>query len=450
MLTGQVESAYLGRGVGFLHEADRQADMLRSLCRVVHTVRSRSEIADAVAFVAADILTGRPQPGAVEIPIDFQYAEHDDAPAATRSSAASPPADASVASAAALLGEAKRPLIVAGGGVISGGAAVELTALAERLEAPVITSVDGRGSIREDHPLALGPNTDLSVMDDVFVAADVVLAVGTRFQQATPVHRALTLPGRLIHLDIDATVFGKVHRPRMTLTGDARLGLSALLGALADPVAPTESTYLGLARVARVKADADAREGMGPDFERIMDAIRLHLPDDGIVVKDATISSYVWGNRALPVLQPRTSMRSTSMAIGPALPLGIGAAAGTGRPTVVIHGDGGIMLTIAELATAQQLGLPLIVCVFNDRGYGILRYIQNSMLGGRLTGVDLVTPDFAALAHSVGMEAANVSSAESFEEAFAKAVASAQPWLLDIDVNALSPMQIRPQKPSQR
>jgi acetolactate synthase-1/2/3 large subunit len=287
-------------------------------------------------------------------------------------------------------------------------------------------------------------------MDDVFAAADVVLAVGTRFQQATPVHRALTLPGRLIHLDIDATVFGKVHRPRVTLNGDARLGLSMLLGALDDHVAHADSTYLALAKAARAKADADAREGMGPDFERIMDAIRAHLRDDGIVVKDATISSYVWANRALPVLEPRTSMRSTSMAIGPALPLGIGAAAGTGRQTVVIHGDGGIMLTIGELATAQQLGLPLVVCVFNDRGYGILRYIQHNMLGGRLTGVDLVTPDFAALARSVGMDAVNVGSADAFEEAFAKAVASARPWLLDIDVNALAPMQIRPQKPSSR
>ena len=195
MITGQVESAYVGRGVGFLHEADRQADMLRSVCRTVRTVRSRAELPDVPAFVAADVLRGRPQPGAIEIPIDLQSSEHDDGPVHITPFDAVAPRQNTVDAATALLTAAQRVLIVAGGGVITSGAAAELTALAELLGVPVITSTDGRGSIPEDHPLALGPNTDLSVMDPLFARAEVVLAVGTRFQQATPVQRALTLPG---------------------------------------------------------------------------------------------------------------------------------------------------------------------------------------------------------------------------------------------------------------
>ena len=450
MITGQVESAFIGRGVGFLHEADRQADMLRSVCRSVQTVRSRAELADVLAFVAADILSGRPQPGAVEIPIDLQQAEDDDGPVNVRTISAVTPPAAAIEAAAQLLHGAKRALIVAGGGVITAGAGDELTALAELLDAPVITSIDGRGSISEDHRLALGPNSDLTAMDPLFATADVVLAVGTRFQQATPVQRALTLPGRLIHLDADATVFGKVHKPSLTLTGDARLGLAALIDSIGTAARSSDASYLSLAADARSKAHADARSNMGADFEQIMQSIRLHLPEDGIVVKDATISSYIWANRRLPVLQPRTSMRATSMAIGPALPLGIGAAAGTGRPTVVIHGDGGIMLTIGELATAVQLEVPLVVCVFNDRGYGILRYMQNAVFGGRLIGVDLVTPDFAVLAGSVGMDSVNVSSAAAFDTAFAAAIESGRPWLLDVDITGFEQMQIRPQQPAVR
>jgi acetolactate synthase-1/2/3 large subunit len=340
-------------------------------------------------------------------------------------------------------------LIVAGGGVVTAGASAELTAIAEQLDAPVVTSIEGRGSIPEDHPLSLGPNTDLALMDPTFAHADVVFAVGTRFQQGTPVQRALWFPGTIVHLDADPAVFHKVHRARVTVAADARLGLQAISAALGDVVA-TDPAYLSAAQAARRAADEEFRGAMGPDFERIMNAIHTHLPPDGVVVKDATIPSYVWGNRALPVLKPRTSIRSTSSAIGPALPTGVGAAAGTGKPTVVIHGDGGIMLTIGELATAVQLGVPLVVCVFNDKGYGILRFIQNLSLGGRHTGVDLATPDFAALAQAVGMDAVNVGSADAFESAFAKAIASGRPWLLDIDVTALAPMKITPQKPTTR
>jgi acetolactate synthase-1/2/3 large subunit len=416
----------------------------------VQTVRSRAELADVVAFVAADILSGRPQPGAVEIPIDLQQAEHDDGPVNVRTITAITPPPTAIDAAAQLLRGATRVLIVAGGGVITAGAGDKLTALAELLDAPVITSIDGRGSISEDHRLALGPNSDLTAMDPLFATADVVLAVGTRFQQATPVQRALTLPGRLIHLDADPTVFGKVHKPSLTLLGDARLGLAALIDSIGTTARSSDTSYLALAADARSKAHADARSNMGADFEQIMESIRLHLPADGIVVKDATISSYIWANRRLPVLQPRTSMRATSMAIGPALPLGIGAAAATGRTTVVVHGDGGIMLNIGELATAVQLGVPLVVCVFNDRGYGILRYMQNAAFGGRLIGVDLVTPDFAVLAGSVGMDSVNVSSAAAFDTAFAAAIESGRPWLLDVDITGFEQMQIRPQQPAIR
>lgn len=108
------------------------------------------------------------------------------------------------------------------------------------------------------------------------------------------------------------------------------------------------------------------------------------------------------------------------------------------------------MLTIGELATAVQLGVPLVVCVFNDGGYGILRYMQTAAFGGRLIGVDLVTPDFAVLASSVGMDSVNVSTAAAFDAAFSAAIESRRPWLLDIDITGFEQMQIRPQQPAVR
>ena len=179
---------------------------------------------------------------------------------------------------------------------------------------------------------------------------------------------------------------------------------------------------------------------MGPDHQRIMDAIRRELPRHGNIVRDATVPAYIWGNRLLPVLTPRTSLSTTSAAIGPGLPLAIGAAVATGEKTVVIQGDGGFMLHIGELATAAQYQLPVIVCVFNDRGYGVLRAIQRMRFDGRTAGVDIKTPDFVQVAEGMGVHAEAVRSAAEFEAAFARAVAHTGPVLLDIDMNALAPM----------
>ena len=446
MITGQIDSGYLGKGRGFLHEAPGQLEMLRSVCRRAERAHSRAEITDVARFVAADILSGRPQPGAVEIPIDYQYASgprrEADAPVAVRPE----PAPDAIARAWELLRGASRVLIWAGGGVVSAEASGELTRLAERLGAPVITTIEGRGAIAEDHPLCLGPNSDTGPLAPLIDEAEVILAVGTRFQQATTLHQSLVLRGRLVHLDADRGVIDRTHRADVAIVADAKLGLDALLAAAGAGPPTVDREYATRAAAARSAVEEESRDAMGPDHERIVKAIRSTLPRDAVVVKDATIAAYVWANRVLPVYEPRTSIRSTSMAIGPGLPLAVGAALATRRPTALVQGDGGFMLSLGELATAAEHDLPVVVCVFNDGGYGILRWIQDHMLDGRRTGVDLVTPDFVSLAASFGIAAARVSGADQFEEEFGRAVQSGRPALLDIDLRSLHPMEIRPQR----
>jgi acetolactate synthase-1/2/3 large subunit len=109
---------------------------------------------------------------------------------------------------------------------------------------------------------------------------------------------------------------------------------------------------------------------------------------------------------------------------------------------VVIQGDGGLMLSLGELAAAAQCGAPVVVCVFNDHGYGVLRAIEETHFDGRQFGVDLATPDFVALAGAMGIDAAAVDSADAFDAAFSRAVDSGRPWLLEIDMRALSPMRL--------
>jgi acetolactate synthase-1/2/3 large subunit len=438
MLTGQIDTPYLGKGKGFLHEAQRQLEMLRTVTRRSEQVHSANEIAQVILRVATDACTGRPQPGAVEIPIDLQYRSVEDVAVAALARTVSSVDVTAIADAARLIGETSRRVIWAGGGVISGNAAALLQRLAEALDAPVFTSGNGRGAIPEDHALAMGPLTAQSELRDTLAAAELVIAVGTRFQGGATGNWTLQLPGRLIHIDADAGVVNRNYPADVAVVGDADVSLSALLAAQNGE--PGDGEFLRLAQQRRDAARAAIRAQMGPDHQRIMDTIRRALPRQGNIVRDATVPAYIWGNRLIPILSPRTSLSTTSAAIGPGLPLSIGAAVATGEKTVVIQGDGGFMLHIGELATAAQYQLPIIVCLFNDRGYGVLRAIQRMRFDGRTNGVDIKTPDFVQVANGMGVHAEAVHSAAEFEAAFERAMARPGPVLLDIDMNALAPM----------
>jgi acetolactate synthase-1/2/3 large subunit len=448
LVTGQIETGYLGKAKGFLHEAEQQRLMLSSLCRRVETVRRTEDIARAVITVAEDIRAGRPQPGAVEIPIDQQYRRAEVVMPSLRTESAFLPGADALSKVAGALAAATRPVLWAGGGVVSSGAGPALVALAERLSAPVVTTIEGRGSIPEDHPLCLGALTTSPPVEDIVSGADLVLAVGTRFQGSSTRNWRLSFGGTLAHLDADPAVIGRNYPTALPVVGDARAGLERLLGAISR--VSTDPGHAEKAQSAAAAARKDARARIGEDHCRIMDAIRRHAPRESVIVRDATVPAYLWGDRLLPILEPRTSVRSASAAIGPGLPLALGAAAGSGRPAVLIAGDGGFMLHVGELATAVQHDLPVVICLFNDRGYGVLRDIEARQFDGRNFGVELTTPDFPALAASMGVRAARVADPAEFESRFREAIESGRPALIDIDLLALSPLHLYGPRPAGR
>ena len=219
---------FLGKGKGFLHEAERQLEMLRTVTRRAETVRRTADIAATIVAVATDLRTGRPQPGAVEIPIDLQYAEAEvvvpPVPVPGR-----PELDPEVLDRVAeLLDGAERPLIWAGGGVVAADGSAALRALAETLGAPVITTIEGRGSLPEDHPLCLGPRVERGALSPIIKEADVVLAVGTRFQNYATRMWQMKIPGRIVHIDADPGVIGRNYPAEIAVVADAADALAAL------------------------------------------------------------------------------------------------------------------------------------------------------------------------------------------------------------------------------
>lgn len=449
MITGQTDTPFYGKGKGFLHEAENQLQMLRTVTRRTESPRFVEDVADALIRVARDICTGRPQPGAIEIPIDLQYEVADltipDVPAEWPRRS---PDEAALAQAIELLSGAQKRVIWSGGGVIRSEASEALTRLAEALDAPVFTSTNGRGSIPEDHELAMGATMGNPAVRAHFDEADVVLAVGTRFQGGATGNWSMKMPGKLIHLDADAHMIGLNYDADVALNADAKVGLEAIIAGLGN-AEPGDQAFKAGMLAGRDEAIAGMRAAIGKDHESIMDSMRKHLPRAGNIVRDATVPAYRWGNTLIPILEPKTSHNPTSAAIGPGLPLAIGAAVGSGQKTALIQGDGGFMLHIGELAAAAQHNIPIVVCVFNDGGYGVLRAIESMRFEGRNFGVELSTPDFAATANAMGVKGVHVNSAEEFDREFAAAMEHDGPVLLDINMDALEPMQgfgARPQK----
>ncbi len=437
LITTQVDRVHLGRGRGFIHDAEGQQAMLRSVTRRAECVMHPERITDTILSVAADILTGRPQPGAVEIPTDLLSTP---APAG-QMPFASPerliPDAASLDKAAALLAGAKRPLLWLGGGCVTADAAREVRDLAARLGAPVVSSLNGRGVVATDDPLFVGSQTHYPQFRALIEQSDLVLAIGTRFQAVATWFWSIPMPPRLIHIDADVTMIGRNYPAEIGIVGDAKLAAAGLAQRL--DASAVDADYIALAAQVRGELAEETERRIGADHRQICDAIDRIAPQERNLVCDATMAGTTWGNLRLPIRQPRQFTYATSLAIGPALPLGLGAAIGSGRRTIVLHGDGGIMLSLGELATAAESKAPLTVLVFNNQGYGSLKFLQTAY-GTPHIGVKLLTPDFAALGQAMGLPSRHVATVSDFETAFAEAMASDGPNLIEIDITDMAPL----------
>jgi acetolactate synthase-1/2/3 large subunit len=331
--------------------------------------------------------------------------------------------------------------VIAGGGIASSDAASELVQLAEMLDSPVVTSRSGRGAIADGHALAVGPWSAMGGYPKLLADADLVIAVGTRFQ-AHDMHKTrLPIHGHLVHIDVDPSVIGRGYATAAAIVGDAKLALRELCSLLSD--APGDPEFAARARQARDKRTDQLRSRLAPGHSSILRAIAERTPADAPIVLDTTMSAFMWGHALIPAASPRRILYPHSFGIGPALPLAMGAAIGLDRPTLVLCGDGGLMLHISELATLAEQSAPVVVCVFNDRGYGTLREVQRLRYDDTF-GVDLQTPDFVSVAKAMGIRGHHVDKPDQFDDLLDQALTTPGPDLIEIDATNLAPIDLRP------
>jgi acetolactate synthase-1/2/3 large subunit len=439
-ITGNIEKPYLGKAKGFIHEVKDQLAMLRTNTKWAATVESCDCIPDVLSEAIRQARSGRQRPTAVEIPIDLQFATCEAVLPPDCKPYPFPSIDEhAVQHAADLLAAGRRVLIWAGGGALASNAGPEILALARQLKSGVLTTLTGRGVISEDDPLCIGNLSIDPTVQELMAEADVLLAVGTRFQGPNTQNWRMKLPPTIIHVDADSEEFNRNYPAAVALHGDGKACLRLMINAL-DNRESADPDWCERVSAARDGARANQRSKLGPHAE-VMDALRSTLPRDAIVVKDATVPAYTWGNRLLEVYEPRTAMSPASVAIGVGLPLALGAAvAKPDRRVVLIAGDGGFMLSCAELSTAAQYGLNITVVIFNDRGYGVLRNVQRVMFEGRHVGVDLHPVDFRLMAESMGVPARAVPKKADFQQALEWGLAQHGPAVLDVDLEGIGPM----------
>ena len=439
VVTGNIESKNIDKGKGLLHEIKDQLGMIAHVTKYQALARSPSEIPGLVHEAMKQLQTGRPRPVEIEVPPDIYETKAEvTLIAATKHERPGPDPDL-IEKAARLLGAAKNPLIVAGGGVISGGACAELLRIAELLEAPVIQSANGKGSISDRHPLSL----PLRAMADVGPGTDVVLLVGTRFVQGlmTQVLQPWVTGKTIIHLDIDPSVIGNTYPTAVGIVSDAKKGLTALTEATAKHNIKRPSRSKDLSDLKRF-LDEDARK-QNPQAD-YAHAIREALPDDGAFVQESTQVGY-WSAQAFPVYQPRTYFTSSyqgTLGYGFATALGVQVGM-PGRKVVSINGDGGFAYNVMELATMVEQKIPLTAIVFNDNAYGNVKRIQQTRFGGRTIVSDLHNPDMMKLADAYGVEGRRVKSPAELKTTLLDVFKRNEPVLIEAPVGPMPSVNFR-------
>ncbi|MEY2227414.1 thiamine pyrophosphate-binding protein [Streptomyces sp. BF23-19] len=429
-ISSQVPVAGLGGGRrGHLHELRDQSASFRDVVKSVHTVRAPSQIPSVIAEAWESALSAPHGPVFVEIPEDVLRAETI-VPQVTGVDATPhelAPRPELTALAAHWLENATRPVIIAGGGVVRSDAAGKLKQLAERLNAPVVTTFGGKGAFPWTHPLSLQSWLEDRHMTDFLEDADVLLVVGSGLGELSSNYHTFFPTGRVVQIDADLGKLESNHAG-LGIHADARLALQALLETVAerpDPSAP-ERVRLVLADIAARLATQDlALE------QELLGSIRAALPARSPSFWDMTILSY-WAWSAFDPKHPNT-MHSAQGAggLGYAFPAALGACvAEPDTPVLAVSGDGGAMYSVADLATAKQHDLDVTWLIVDDGGYGILReYMTDSF--GTTTATELTRPDFVALAQSFGVPAA-LTSPDTLRTDLAEALRTPGPSVLII------------------
>jgi len=445
-ITGQVSRGMTGRN------AFQETDVVGVLTPVTkYTIQplSAAEIPSAVKKSFYIAQTGRPGPVLLDIPKDVQQEEVEitfPESVQVRGYRSGVTVDSTdIERAADMLVKAQRPILFGGGGIRIADASQPFTAIAELLMAPVITTLQGKGTFPEDHPLSVGPigMHGRAEANKIVSECDVLLAVGVRFSdRSTGNFQEFAPEAKIIHIDADPTEFNKNKHVDLSILGDANQALTMLFDAIVRRAFKKTDDNAWLSHLREVREELKGipaykdsyAELSGPKIVRMMRDI---LPPEAILTTGVG-RHQMWAEIHYKVLRPRTWITSTGLGtMGFGLPAAVGAkVARPDVPVVDLDGDGSFVMTEQTLATAVEQSIPVVAVILNDRSLGMVEQWQRLMYNRRYIGIRFQNiPDFVKLAESYGVEGRSVGSLAEFGKTLKEGISGDSPMVIDVPVS---------------
>jgi len=429
VISGVNEAATFGHEEGVLHELPDQRAMMREVALWSHTLHRGADLERVVDRAFAAMTGARPGPVHIEVPLDMMREQIAMSAGRDALVARRRPDPEVIAEAAVRIRAARQPLILAGGGAINSADA--LVTLAERIDAPVVTTTNARG-VLGGHPLRVPASPSFPHIRMMMAESDLVLAIGTQFGRTDyDMYEDGGVPHivQLIRVDCDPVQVTRGRLPDLAIVSDAHQAVAALLDA-------TD----GHANVAQGGARASAArmtslDALSPDYRAhvaLIDTITATLPGCRIV-GDSTQIVYA-GNMYADIAAPRGWFNSSTGygALGYGASAAIGAAIGdAATPVVCVTGDGGLQFCLSELGTAMDEETPVIFLVWNNNGY---REIENYMLTKEIKpeGVYPSAPDFVAVAKAYGMPGERIDGPQDLAGALERGRGAGQAYLIEL------------------
>ncbi len=433
LISGQIESEHLGRYRGVLHELDEQLEIFSYLTKYNARATRAEDIPVILCRALRELKTGCPRPVEIEVPFDLWAKQGEMTFSSTEKAPPVPPGTAEIEAAVSILKKAKRPMILTGRGAVKSGISAEVMLLAKKLKAPVVMTPESMGLIPDTNSF-YGGNSSLW-LNPIFKESDAILVIGAKLRAAGNTRFHLESDQRVIQVDCNS---GELKRNSITgleISKDTRLAMNAIIDSLGNHSSSLwqAKEIAGLRRELRKKL-----EKVAPLQMSVIDTIHDALGDDGIVVPDITNIGY-YCDVAYPVNKLHTYIEISYFAtLGYAFPTALGAKiANPDKPVVAICGDGGFAYASAELATAVQEGINVVVLIFTDNAYGTVTGIQSRQYGGRYIGNTLHNPDYVKFAEAFGAVGIRVEKLEDLGKKLKEALNANRPALLEIPVPQL-------------
>lgn len=433
-ITGNVPCDLLGRDS--FQEVDI-VDITKSITKRNFIVKDVTELADTIRLAFRTAASGRPAPVLIDIPKDVQVSLCDFEPKAPEKPFPSKTADEeTLERAAKMIAEAKRPYLYIGGGVLTAEASAEVTALADKADAPIGCTLMGISAVSDDHPRFLGMQGmhgryASSVAQD---EADLVITVGARFSdRATGNKTRYCANAKMIHIDVDAKELNKNIPVDLAIEGDLKDALARITALL-----PQKKNDDWNKRIAELKETQRGFEKPSDRLTpyRIIDRISEAARDNTVISTDVG-QHQMWTAQRYPFRRPRTFISSGGLGT---MGYGLGAAIGAGKAsaahTILITGDGSFGMNLNELATAVSQQLPLVIVIMNNGVLGMVRQWQTLFYGKRYANTTLNRKtDFVKLAEAFGAAGFRAETEEELTKALKNAFGHQGTTVIDCAVD---------------